>query len=437
MVIGGITDFVVDTVVKKAIPQLISLFIPGAGFITAIIKIYDTVMVFVQKISRIIQVVTAFVDSIVRIAAGDIAAAANKVESVLAGLLSLAINFLAGFVGLGRVADKVMGVLRRVQATVDKALDKLVEWIVGTARRLGRLVARGAAPPDQRTPAEKAAALSAAVGEAQGLLAANTATPETIRRALPALKAKYRLTAAVLEEVAPNEYDIALEINPRAKTNRKKFDPTTIKVGDVIRVRFQTPESARAGFLDNRSTFDGRRYRYVPADVTGVQGTTISYRTQRDAVGGAVDVAGFQTTWIRLQPGTSYAINEAWQKIKDLNVWTNFADARQVLNWRHHNSFPNPSGMQWEHIVEQSGGGAHSVDNLALTSEALNQSFNLYFGSPQEGTGRVTLRAYLRDKPQTFHRWWKERCYGVFRVRIVRKSVGADGQARGEYQTLE
>lgn len=136
MVIGGITDFVVDTVVKKAIPQLLSLFIPGAGFITAIIKIYDTIMVFVSKLSKIVAVVTAFIDSIVRIAAGDIAAAAKKVESVLASLLSLAINFLAGFAGLGKVADKILGVIKKVQTAVDKALDKLVAWIVAAAKKV-------------------------------------------------------------------------------------------------------------------------------------------------------------------------------------------------------------------------------------------------------------------------------------------------------------
>src|SRR5262249_13309810 len=53
MVIGGITDFVIDTVVKKAIPKLIAMFIPGAGFISAILSIYDTIMVFVNKISKI------------------------------------------------------------------------------------------------------------------------------------------------------------------------------------------------------------------------------------------------------------------------------------------------------------------------------------------------------------------------------------------------
>jgi hypothetical protein len=133
-VISGIISMVVDTVISKAVPKLIAMFIPGAGFISAIISIYDTVMVFVNKISKIIQVVTGFINSIVAIAAGNIGAAAAKVESVLAGLLSLAISFLAGFVGLGKVADKVMGVIKKVQAAVDKAIDTAIAWIVAKAQ---------------------------------------------------------------------------------------------------------------------------------------------------------------------------------------------------------------------------------------------------------------------------------------------------------------
>ena len=136
MVIGGITDFVVDMVVQKAIPKMIAMFIPGAGFISAILSIYDTVMVFVNKISKIIQVVTGFIDSIVNIAAGNIGAAATKVENTLAGLLSLAINFLAGFAGLGKVADKIMAVFAKVRAPIDKALDWLINWLVTTAKKL-------------------------------------------------------------------------------------------------------------------------------------------------------------------------------------------------------------------------------------------------------------------------------------------------------------
>ncbi len=136
MVIGGITDFIVDAVVKKAVPKLIAMFIPGAGFISAILSIYDTVMVFVNKISKIIQVVTGFINSIVDIAAGKIEPAAKKVESTLAGLLELAISFLAGFIGLGKVADKVMAVIEKIRAPIDKALDWLVGWIVTMGKKL-------------------------------------------------------------------------------------------------------------------------------------------------------------------------------------------------------------------------------------------------------------------------------------------------------------
>lgn len=136
MIVDGIVGFIKDTVVQKAIPKLIAMFIPGAGFISAIISIYDTVMVFVEKISKIVEVVKAFIDSIVAIAGGAIGAAASRAEGILAGLLSLAISFLAGFVGLGKVADKIMGVIEKVRASVDKAIDATIAWIVAKAKAL-------------------------------------------------------------------------------------------------------------------------------------------------------------------------------------------------------------------------------------------------------------------------------------------------------------
>jgi hypothetical protein len=139
-VVDGIVSFVTDTVIKKAVPKLIAMFIPGAGFISAIISIYDTIMVFVEKISKIIQVVVAFIDSIVDIAAGNISAAAKRVESILGGLLSLAISFLAGFLGLGNITDKILSVIEKVRASVDKAIDATIAWIVDKAKKLFKKV---------------------------------------------------------------------------------------------------------------------------------------------------------------------------------------------------------------------------------------------------------------------------------------------------------
>ena len=93
-------------------------------------------MVFVNRISKIIQVVTGFIDSLVAIAGGAIGAAAKRVESILGGLLSLAISFLAGFLGLGKITDKIKEVIEKVRATVDKAIDAVIAWIVAKAKGL-------------------------------------------------------------------------------------------------------------------------------------------------------------------------------------------------------------------------------------------------------------------------------------------------------------
>jgi len=136
MVLDGIVSLAVDAIVKTAIPKLIAMFIPGAGFISAILSIYGTIKTFIEQLSKLAATVKAFLDSLVAMANGQIAGAAAKVESSLGGFLSLAISFLAGFFGLGNIASKVMGVIEKVRAAVDKALDVAINFIVGKAKAL-------------------------------------------------------------------------------------------------------------------------------------------------------------------------------------------------------------------------------------------------------------------------------------------------------------
>jgi hypothetical protein len=213
MVIGGITDLVVDAVTKKAIPKLVAMFIPGAGFISAILSIYDTVMVFVSKISRIIQVVNGFVGSIVSIAAGQIGAAATKVEGILAGLLSLAINFLAGFAGLGKVSDKIMGVLAKVRAPIDKALDAMIKWIVTMAKKLFAR-AFGKNKDDKRTEDEKKRDVRAAVEEGTAIAKAAGGDLAAVRPRLPAIRAKFKLVKLEVVKDGENKHHLAGQVNP-------------------------------------------------------------------------------------------------------------------------------------------------------------------------------------------------------------------------------
>ena len=215
-IVAGIQSFVVDTIVQKAIPKLIAMFIPGAGFISAIISIYDTVMVFVEKISKIIQVVTAFVNSIVAIAQGNIGGAAAKVESILAGLLSLAISFLAGFIGLGKVTDKIMNVVNKVRATVDKALDTAINFIIGKAKALfARLFSKGKdGKPDTRTDAEKKRDLHAAIVEGGAQAKAKPEDLKGLKAKLASLVKKYKLTSLTVVDDGGVEHHLKGAVNP-------------------------------------------------------------------------------------------------------------------------------------------------------------------------------------------------------------------------------
>ncbi|WP_051361955.1 eCIS core domain-containing protein [Solimonas soli] len=195
-IVDGITSFITNAVVTKAVPKLVAMFIPGAGFISAIISIYDMVMVFVEKIAKIIQVVTAFLNSIVAIAAGNIGAAAARVESILGGLLSLAISFLAGFAGLGKVADKVRGIIEKLRAKVDQALDTAINFIIGKAKALfASLFKKGKdGKPDTRTEQQKTQDKRAAIAESERLVPKKDFDESKIRGKLGGIKSRYKLS---------------------------------------------------------------------------------------------------------------------------------------------------------------------------------------------------------------------------------------------------
>ena len=137
LVMEQIMTFLKDRVVTAAVTRLLSMLSPAGAFIQAIIAIYNTVMFFVERLRQISQVAASFIDSISAIANGVVGAAANRVEQTMAGLLTLVISFLARIAGLGKVSEAVTNVVNRVRQPVDKALDRVVEWIIGQSKAGG------------------------------------------------------------------------------------------------------------------------------------------------------------------------------------------------------------------------------------------------------------------------------------------------------------
>lgn len=134
--IEAVKDFIKMKIVEQAIQWLVSLFVPGAGIIKAIVGIYDTVMFFIQKAKTIMQMVGNFLSSISDIAAGNIGAAADAMENGLARGLSLVINFLAALLRLNGITAKIKAALEKIRAKVDGVMHKVAVWIKDKAGKL-------------------------------------------------------------------------------------------------------------------------------------------------------------------------------------------------------------------------------------------------------------------------------------------------------------
>jgi hypothetical protein len=127
--IAQVTQMITTEVVKAAITKLVSMINPAGAFVQAVLAIYNTVMFFVEKIKQIAAVAASFIDSISAIANGQVDNAAKKVEMTMANTLTIVIAFLAKFAGLGNIPDKVVGIIKKIRAPIDKGLDKIVAWL--------------------------------------------------------------------------------------------------------------------------------------------------------------------------------------------------------------------------------------------------------------------------------------------------------------------
>lgn len=136
MVIGAIRDWVVTKIVTAAVTKVVSMLNPAGAVIQAIMTIYKVIKFFVEKIEQIMALANAVFDSVANIAAGKIEAAANYVEKTMAKTIPLIIGFLADLLGLGGISNKIKKIILGIQAKVDQAVNKLLDFIVAKAASL-------------------------------------------------------------------------------------------------------------------------------------------------------------------------------------------------------------------------------------------------------------------------------------------------------------
>lgn len=142
--VDAVKDFIKVKIIEQAVIWLVSLFVPGAGIVKAVIGIYDTVVFFIQKAKQIAKMIANFLGAIGEIAAGNIGAAALAMETGLARGLSLVISFLAKLLRLDGITAKIRNAIQKVRGKVDGVLAKVAKWIGEKAKKLIGAIKKGA-----------------------------------------------------------------------------------------------------------------------------------------------------------------------------------------------------------------------------------------------------------------------------------------------------
>jgi hypothetical protein len=251
--------------------------------------------------------------------------------------------------------------------------------------------------------------------------------PGTKRRSiLPTLeiiRKQYRLKRLEVESAGAKYWDIVGEINPIEKSPLMPTDeeqsavlthgPVIIKLGDVILARHVVVKLK-----------SDDKVRWIPGTVTSID-------VSKQMFGWASSNLSKQRTakFYAKEMGEKWKRGHITQIIKteaqllELNVqekWSNYNDARAVLNWRRSNFPANPPSMQWEHIIERSSGGTHSSGNLAITKSTVNNRLGVLFGYPYasheapagfKGTDGKPLRDAIKNESLFVRNTWKQLFY--------------------------
>ena len=196
-ILGGIREWVQNSVVGAAITRLLSMFNPAGAIIQAILAVYNTVKFFIERAQQLGALANSIFDSIAAIASGGVGGAIRLVEQTLGRAVPVVLGFLARLMGLGDIAGAVRNVMARVHGVVDSAIDRVIGWIGGLARRASGAQDRNSRPARGKR-SSRLESLDAAVTAGQNLLRRRGATPDSVSAGLGQLRRQYGLRAAEL-----------------------------------------------------------------------------------------------------------------------------------------------------------------------------------------------------------------------------------------------
>jgi hypothetical protein len=228
MVIDAIQDWLITTIIKKAVAKVVTMFNPAGAIVQAVMMIYSVVTFIIERAAQIMALIEAIINSVQAIAQGAIGGAANWIEQALGRLVPVAIGLLASLIGLGGIGAKIRELVTKAGDLVWGAIRKFLKKAIDFVKKMfGKLTGKKEAKPDERTDAQKNSDLREALSEATNKLKEPKASSRKVRKSVAPIKSRFRLTRIELvgagKSGTKESFYIEAEINPRGKTDPKDF----------------------------------------------------------------------------------------------------------------------------------------------------------------------------------------------------------------------
>ena len=224
----GVITEVRNNVVQAAVMKLVSMFVPGGGFVQAMLSAFKTVQFLIQEAASIGRLVTGVTSSISSIATGNIAGAVTAVEGSLGQGLTLALKFLAKLFGVSGIGTKVRNIIKKVKGRIDGVVGKIMDRAAKLVTRLVSKVGKktetaGSRGKDKQQTSssvtEKQELVNTALKEAEHVLRRPDATKSSTEQELRKIKYRYHLSKIqLLKGKQDNSYYVFAKINPEGKT---------------------------------------------------------------------------------------------------------------------------------------------------------------------------------------------------------------------------
>ncbi len=245
IVLGGIRNFVVITVVKEAVGWLLGLLNPAGAIVKVVKLLFDFTLFLVNRFQQIKDFIMSVYGTITAIASGQLSKVMSSVEDALARSLPVVISLLASLAGLGGIGKTVKNIIAKISKPVNKVIDKVINKIISFAERVTGKGEKGSKAkknkdddknkqknnqsnalgavnladlnkspvPEKRTQAEMKQYLKRSK-QLLSIISKGSKNTDDIEKHFPKLKKRYRLKTVEYDKVGGNKLGIKLKINP-------------------------------------------------------------------------------------------------------------------------------------------------------------------------------------------------------------------------------